>query len=58
MHGWSNTTNAFEYKNFEDNSDFAAINRYASVGKLEDLKEFINRPYETMSDEEVAKIGD
>ena len=58
MHGWSNTTNTFEYKNFEDNSDFAAINRYASVGKLEDLKEFINRSYETMSDEEIAKIGD
>ena len=57
MHGWSNTTNTFEYKNFEDNSDFAAINRYASVGKLEDLKEFINRSYETMSDEEIAKIG-
>lgn len=58
MHGWSNTTNAFEYKNFEDNSDFVAINRYASVGKLEDLKEFVNTQYESLSDEEIAKIGD
>ena len=57
MHGWSNTTNAFEYKNFEDNSDFVAINRYASVGKLDDLKEFINVQYESLSDDQIIKIG-
>lgn len=57
MNGWAEANNAFEYKNAEDNNDFAAIARFASVGKLQDYKDLVSQDFENISDEELEKIA-
>lgn len=57
MDGWAEANDAFEYKNAEDNNDFNAIASFASVGKLDDLKEMVNQDFENISDEELEKIA-
>lgn len=57
MSGWSETNNAFEYKNMEDNDDFVAISRYAAMGKLEHLKALVNQDFENISDETLQAIA-
>ena len=57
MDGWAEANDAFEYKNAEDNSDFTAIASFASVGKLDDLKEMVNQDFENISDEELEEIA-
>lgn len=57
MEGWVAEHNAFEYKNAEDNDDFAAIAAYARVGHLQDLKDLVNKDFENMSDEDLQRIA-
>mgnify|MGYP006991636721 CR=1 FL=1 len=57
MSGWSETNNAFEYKNMEDNDDFVAISRYAAMGKLDYLKALVNQDFENISDETLKAIA-
>lgn len=57
MDRWSAENNKFEYKNAEDNDDFAAIAAFARLGKLDDLKGMIDIDFENMSDEDLAKIA-
>ena len=57
MSGWSETNNAFEYKNMEDNDDFVAISRYAAMGKLDYLKALVNQDFENISDETLQAIA-
>ena len=57
MDGWAEEGNAFEYKNAEDNDDFAAISRFAKVGKLNDLKDIVKQDFENISDEELDHIA-
>ena len=57
MDRWSAENNAFEYKNAEDNDDFAAIASYARVGKLQDLKDIVNKDFENLSDEDLERIA-
>lgn len=57
MDGWAEANDAFEYKNAEDNNDFTAIVSFASVGKLDDLKEMVNQDFESISDEELEEIA-
>lgn len=57
MDGWAEEGNAFEYKNAEDNDDFAAISRFAKVGKLGDLKDMVNQDFEGIDDVELEKIA-
>lgn len=56
MEGWSEANNAFEYKNMEDNDDFVAIARYASMGKLDYLKELVNQDFNDISDETLSNM--
>jgi hypothetical protein len=58
MDGWAEEGDAFEYKNAEDNSDFAAISRFAKVGRLGDLKDMVNQDFENLPDEELEKIAE
>ena len=58
MDGWAEADDAFEYKNAEDNSDFAAISRFAKVGRVNDLKDMVNQDFENIPDEELAKIAE
>jgi hypothetical protein len=58
MDGWAEADDAFEYKNAEDNSDFAAISRFAKVGRINDLKDMVNQDFENIPDEELAKIAE
>lgn len=57
MDGWAEADDAFEYKNAENNDDFAAISRFAQTGKLNDLKEMVNQSFENLSDDELANIA-
>lgn len=57
MDGWAEADDAFEYKNAEDNDDFAAISRFAQTGKLNDLKEMVNQSFENLSDDELVDIA-
>lgn len=57
MDGWAEADDAFEYKNAEDNDDFAAISRFAQTGKLNDLKEMVSQSFENLSDGELADIA-
>ena len=57
MDGWAEADDAFEYKNAEDNDDFAAISRFAQTGKLNDLKEMVSQSFENLSDDELASIA-
>ena len=57
MDRWSKDNNAFEYKNAEDNDDFAAISAYARVGKLSDLRQLVNKDYDNLSDEDLERIA-
>lgn len=57
MDGWTEADDAFEYKNAEDNDDFAAISRFAQTGKLNDLKEMVNQSFENLSDDELVDIA-
>ena len=57
MSGWSETNNAFEYKNMEDNDDFVAISRYAAMGKLDHLKALVNQDFENISDETLKAMA-
>lgn len=57
MDGWSAENNAFEYKNAEDNDDFAAISAYAKVGRLSDLKDLVNQDFENISDDQLVEIA-
>lgn len=57
MDRWSAENNAFEYKNAEDNDDFAAISAYARVGKLQDLRDLVSKDFENMSDEDLDRIA-
>lgn len=57
MNGFAEANNAFEYKNAEDNEDFAALARFHKMGKLDDFKNLINQDFENMSDEELEKIA-
>lgn len=58
MDGWAEADDAFEYKNAEDNSDFAAISRFAKVGRINDLRDMVNQDFENFPDEELAKIAE
>lgn len=58
MDGWAEEDDAFEYKNAEDNSDFAAISRFAKVGRINDLRDMVNQDFENIPDEELAKIAE
>ena len=58
MDGWAAADDAFEYKNAEDNSDFAAISRFAKVGRINDLKDMVNQDFENIPDEELVKIAE
>ena len=58
MDGWAEADDAFEYKNAEDNSDFAAISRFAKVGRINDLKDMVNQDFENIPDEELVKIAE
>ena len=58
MDGWAEADDAFEYKNAEDNSDFAAISRFAKVGRINDLRDMVNQDFENIPDEELAKIAE
>lgn len=57
MDGFAADDNKFEYKNAEDNEDFAAISRFARTGHLQDLKEMVNQDFQGMSDEEIDAIA-
>lgn len=57
MDRWSKDNNAFEYKNAEDNDDFAAISAYARVGKLSDLRQLVSKDYDNLSDEDLERIA-
>lgn len=57
MDRWSAENNAFEYKNAEDNDDFAAISAYARVGKLQDLRDLVSKDFESMSNEDLDRIA-
>ena len=57
MNGYAEESNTFEFKNAEDNSDFAAIASYARVGKLNDLLELIDKDFENITDEELESIA-
>lgn len=57
MDGYAEAGNAFEYKNAEDNEDFAAISRFAKVGRLEDLRDIVKQDFANISDEELEKIA-
>lgn len=57
MDRWSAENNAFEYKNAEDNDDFAAISAYARVGKLQDLRDLVSKDFENMSNEDLDRIA-
>ena len=57
MDGWAEANDAFEYKNAEDNDDFAAISRFAQTGKLNDLKEMVSQSFENLSDDELVDIA-
>lgn len=57
MDGWSAENNAFEYKNAEDNDDFAAISAYAKVERLSDLKDLVNQDFENISDDQLVEIA-
>lgn len=57
MDGWSDENDAFEFKNAEDNDDFAAISRFAKAGRLSDLIEMVNQDFEGISDEQLADIA-
>lgn len=57
MDGWAEADDAFEYKNAEDNDDFAAISRFAQTGKLNDLKEMVSQSFENLSDDELVDIA-
>ena len=58
MDGYAEEEDAFEYKNAENNNDFAAISRFAQVGRLEDLRELVNQSFENISDEELTNIAE
>ena len=57
MNGYATENNTFEFKNAEDNSDFAAIASYARVGKLNDLLELVDKDFENISDEELVSVA-
>lgn len=57
MDGWAEADDAFEYKNAEDNDDFAAISRFAQTGKLNDLKEMVSQSFENLSDDALVDIA-
>lgn len=57
MNGYAAEQNAFEFKNAQDNEDFVAISRFASVGKLQDLKDMISLNFEDLTDEELKNIN-
>ena len=57
MDRWSEENNAFEYKNAEDNDDFVAIAAFARVGRIQDLKDLVNKDFENMSDEDLDRIA-
>lgn len=57
MDGWAESKDAFEYKNADNNSDFSAISRFASIGRLGDLREMINQDFENISDDELENIA-
>ena len=56
MDRWSKDNNAFEYKNAEDNDDFAAISAYARVGKLSDLRQLVSKDYDNLSNEDLERM--
>jgi hypothetical protein len=57
MNGYAAENNTFEFKNAEDNSDFAAIASYARVGRLNDLLDIVDKDFENISDEELESIA-
>lgn len=57
MDGWAAEDDAFEFKNAEDNDDFAAISRFARAGRLGDLKEMVSQSFDNLSDEELDDIA-
>lgn len=57
MDGYAEAGDTFEYKNAEDNEDFAAISRFAKVGRLKDLRDIVKQDFENISDEELEKIA-
>lgn len=57
MDGWAEEQNAFEYKNAEDNDTFSVFSRYASIGRLDDLKYLISQDFENLNDETLETIA-
>jgi len=57
MDGFSEEGDKFEYKNAEDNLDFASIQAFSNAGRMEDLKGLVNQDFDNMSAEELGKIA-
>lgn len=57
MDGWSAQDNKWEFKNAENNDTFAAISRYASLGKLDWMRDVVNQDFENISDETLMAIA-
>ena len=57
MDGFAASNNKFEYENMANNDDFAAANRFAKVGRLDEFKELVNQDFENMSDEQLQQIA-
>lgn len=57
MDGWSAQDNKWEFKNAENNDTFAAISRYASLGKLDWMRDLVNQDFENISDETLMSIA-
>ena len=57
MDGYAADGNKFEYKNAENNDDFASTAAFANAGRMDDLLEIVNQDYENMSREELQNIA-
>lgn len=57
MDGFSEANDKFEYKSAEDNDTFAAISRYAALGKLDWMRDVVDQDFENISDETLMSIA-
>lgn len=57
MDGYAAENNRFEWNNYKDNDDFAAIEAFSRTGHLDDLRNMVNQDFENISDEELENIA-
>ena len=57
MDGYAAENNRFEWNNYKDNDDFAAIEAFSRTGHLDDLRDMVNQDFENISDEELQNIA-